>query len=143
MDSDSKRAPSAVERLLGKSPPRHEPEVEGIRDSFDDEAMPTARGRAAVMLDLRKANGDRHAMSYAYLMQIDYEPGDRMKLHFARQVVQIEGRRLKPLYQRLLDHRVHAIQEGSDTEEGLKPDEAPHINRLEIIKQREADHDDD
>jgi hypothetical protein len=145
--ADAKRGASAVERLLGKTAPRHEPEVEqandGIRDAFDaDDTLPTARGRSAVMLDCRKANGQRHAMSYAYLTQIDFEPGDRLKLHFAGQVVQIGGRRLRPLYQRLLEHRVHAIQEGTDAEEGLKPDDAPHIERLEIIKQKEADHDD-
>jgi hypothetical protein len=142
--ADSKRVPSPVERILGKGAPRHEPEVEdaGLRDAFEDESTPKSRGRAAIMLDLRKADGQRHAMSYAYLTRIDYDPGDRMKLHFAGEVVQIQGRRLRPLYQRLLEHRVHAIQEGTDAEEGLKPDEATHIERLEIIKQKEADHDD-
>lgn len=142
---DARRAPSAVDRLLGKTHPRHEPEVEagGIRDAFDEDAIPKSRGRAAIMLDLRKANGQCYGMSYAYLTRIEFDPGDRMKLHFAGEVVQIQGRRLRPLYQRLLEHRVHAIQEGTDAEEGLKPDEATHIERLDIIKQKEANHDDD
>lgn len=142
--ADAKRSSSAVERLLGKTPPRHEPEVEAFREAFEDDGDdPKARGRAPVMLDVRKANGDRHAMSYAYLTQVDFEPGDRMKLHFAGQVVQLQGRRLLPLYERLRDHRQPALQEGTDAEEALKPETATHIERIEIIKQKEADHDDD
>ena len=143
--ADAKRSTSAVERILGKTTPRHEPEVEsaGVRDAFEDEEMPKSRGRAAIMLDVRKRDGQCHAMSYAYLTQVDFEPGDRMKLHFADKVVQIGGRRLKSLYRRLLEHRVHAIQEGTDAEEGLKPEDVTHIDRIDLITTKEADHDDE
>lgn len=140
--SDVKRPPTAYERILGKAP-RHEPEVEEaeVRDAFDDGGYTKTRGREAIMLDVRKANGQRHAMSYAYLTRIDYEPGDLMKLHFADEVVQVRGRRLADLYSRLMDHRVVAIQEGTLAEEGLKPEGAAHIDRLEIIRRTEAEHD--
>lgn len=140
---DVKRSASAVERILGR--PRLEPEVEdaGIREAFDEVRAPRSSGRESIMLDVRRADGQCCGLSYAYLVRIDFEPGDRMKLHFADTVVQFEGRRLAGLYARLLEHRVQAIQEGTESEEGLKPEDAPHIDRLMVISRKEADHDDD
>jgi len=142
---DTKPQPSVVDRILNRGAPRHEPEVEDadLRDAFDGEDAPKARGRGGIMLDVRKADGQCYGMSYAYLTRIDFDPGDRLKLHFAGEVLQIEGRRLKGLYRRLLDHRVKVVQEGTDAEDGLKPEDAAHIDRLELITRKEADHDND
>lgn len=140
----TKPKPSAVDRIMARSGLRHEPEVDDgdVRNAFDEVRAPKSRGREGIMLDVRKADGQCHGMSYAYLTRIDFEPGDRMKLHFAGQVVQMEGRRLKGLYRRLLEHRVEAIQEGTEAEDGLKPEDVAHIDRLELISDKEADHDD-
>ena len=143
---DTKPQPSVVDRILNRGAPRHEPEVEDadLRSAFEGDDVPKSRGRAGIMLDVRKADGQCHGMSYAYLTHIDFDPGDRLKLHFAGgKVVQIQGRGLKDLYQRLLDHRVRAVQEGTDSEDGLKPEDAAHIDRIELITRKEADHDDD
>jgi hypothetical protein len=137
-----KPKPSAIDRILGKTAPRLEPEDADVRAAFDEVRAPKSRGREGIMLDVRKADGQCYGMSYAYLTRIDFEPGDRMKLHFAGDVVQMEGRRLRSLYRRLLEHRVDAIQEGTDAEDDLKPEDAAHIDRLELISKQEADHDD-
>lgn len=140
----TKSLPPAIERILGRSPerdgPEHEPEDPAVRDAYGEVRAPKSRGREALMLDVRKANGQCHGMSYAYLVRIDFDPGDMLKLHFADAVVQVGGRGLRPLYQRLLEHRVEAIQEGTEAEEGLKPEDASHIDRIQLITQTEAEH---
>lgn len=45
--------------------------------------------------------------------------------------------RLRRLYWRPLDHRVEAVQHGTQTEEDLKPSEAAHIGRIAIIEPEE------
>ena len=138
-----KAKPTAVERILAQARDYDRgPEEPPLREAFDEVRNPKRTGRQAIMLDVRKADGQRYGMSYAYLTRVDFEPGDRLKIHFARDVVQIEGRRLEELYRRLLDHRVDAIQEGTAAEDGLKPEEASHIDRLQLITATEADHDD-
>lgn len=137
---DTKPRSHAVEAILGRPRPRLEPEAEA-REAFDEARAPRSRGRESLMLDVRRADGQRHALSYAYLMRVDFEPGDRLRLRFGEAVVRVEGRRLGDLYRRLLEHRVEGIQEGTEAEGGLKPDQAPHIDRVEVITREEADHD--
>jgi hypothetical protein len=138
----TKPLPSAIERILGRAQANNEPEAPDdpdVREAFGEVRAPRSRGREALMLDVRRANGQCHGMTYAYLIRVDYEPGDLLKLHFADAVVQIGGRRLEALY-RLLEHRVDAIQEGTDAEEGLKAEDASHIDRIELITAKEAEH---
>lgn len=141
----TKPLPAAIERILGRTQQPGEDEEEAddgeVREAYGEVRAPKARGREALMLDVRRADGQCHGMSYSYLMRVDFEPGDLLKLHFAEAVVQVGGRRLQPLYRRLLEHRVEAIQEGTEAEEGLKPEDAPHIDRIQLITRTEADHD--
>lgn len=139
---DSRHSTATLDRILNRSP-RSEPEVEAsdVRNAFDEVRAPRTRGREGIMLDVRKANGQSHAMSYAYLIRVDFEPGDRLRLHFAADVILVEGRRLGGLYRRLIEHRVDAIQEGTEAEDGLKPEDAAHIDRLDLISNAEARHD--
>ncbi|MCW5631891.1 MAG: hypothetical protein KIT17_01010 [Rubrivivax sp.] len=141
---DTKPLPPAIERILSRAQqqPEEEPTDAEVREAYGEVRAPKTRGREALMLDVRKANGECHGLSYAYLMRVDFDPGDMLKLHFADATVQVGGRRLQALYRRLLEHRVEAIQEGTDAEEGLKPEDAAHIDRIELITPTEAEHDD-
>lgn len=142
--ADYEAPSSIVERILGTASTRRAPsDSDPEAKSFEEMRMPRSRGREALMLDVRRASGQCHGMPYAYLTRIDFDPGDMLKLHFAGDVVQVGGRRLKDLYLRLLEHRVEAIQEGTEAEEGLKPDEAAHIDRIELFTSTEARHDED
>lgn len=130
---------SAVEKFLGNSSPRHAPETEGpeVRDAYEGLRTPKTRGRAGITLDVRLADGSRSGFSYAYLLRTDFVPNDTIRLHFAQAEVVIEGRRLSDLYERLIDHREGAIQGGTETEEGLKPADAAHIDRITINNKEE------
>lgn len=128
-----------LDQILNKVPARHEPEVEGrqVRDAFDEVRAPKVRGREGITLNVRLADGSCIGYTYAYLTRVKYVPGDTLKLQFVQSEVVIEGRKLRDLYSRLLDHRVEAVQEGTETEEGLKSEEAAHIDSISIIESEE------
>jgi hypothetical protein len=89
------------------------------------------RSREDIMLDCRFSKGNRQAFGYAYLGSIVYD-GGTITLIFAETQVVIDGRNLDRLYDALCQHRVPFIQQGSETEEALKPDDEPHIERIDI-----------
>lgn len=142
MDEVKDRHP-AVERILQQAREMdREPEGPELRDAFDEVRNPKRHSRQAILLDVRKTDGQRIALSYSLLSRVHFEPGDRMKIHFGSDVVQLQGRQLEKLYVRLLEHRVEAIHEGTEWELDGKPDDATHIDRIELITATEADHDD-
>jgi hypothetical protein len=47
-------------------------------------------------------------------------------------VIQVEGKRLNRLRDSVSEHRARYIQEGTDAEEGLKPEDAAHIDSILI-----------
>ena len=93
------------------------------------------RSREDIMLDCRFATGNRQAFGYAYLSSIVFY-GGTINLLFSDTHVAIEGRNLDRLYDALCQHRVPFIQEGSETEEALKPTDEPHIERIEVLNER-------
>lgn len=138
---DSKPHLTMVERIRKRDvAPVPEPDgnEQDVSDAYGEVRAPRSRGREALMLDVRKANGACYGMSYAYLTRIDFEPGDMLKLHFADAVLQVGGRQLGELYRRLLEHRVDMIQEGTEADEALKPDDASHIDRIQLFAQTEG-----
>lgn len=91
------------------------------------------------MLDVRFRDGARCAFNYAYLVKVEFIPGDRLRLQFGSEEVTVQGRRLSPLYERLTEHRARFIQEGTETEEGLKPGDSAHIDAIELSKRNEEE----
>jgi hypothetical protein len=113
--------------------PKDEPEVEEAKESFQEAR---ANSRESVMLDVRLSDGTIESFPYAYLTRVRYVPGDRLMLRFGADEVQVEGRNLARLRDAISEHRMRFIQEGTEEDEGLKPDEAPHIGRI-VITERE------
>jgi hypothetical protein len=125
---------SILERLGGRSPGGEAPETDDpVRESFK-----TSRPNSEddLMLDVRLSSGARAAFAYGTLMKVDFEPEDRLKLAFAANTVVIEGRRLLPLYDLLRRHRA---KEGTSAEDGLKPEDAAHIDHIHFEKPEEED----
>jgi hypothetical protein len=85
------------------------------------------------MLDVVFRSGSIVSFSYAYLTRIDFEPADRLALHFGDDVVVIEGRNLRNLREKVRMHKASEIQEGTDAEDALKPESASHIERIRIV----------
>jgi hypothetical protein len=127
-DSNAWRS-SVVDKVLHHPAPRHEPEVEEARDSHQNAR---AHSREAVMLDVKLADGSIESFPYAWLARIKYQPGDTLTLRFGRNEINIEGRNLSRTRDLVSEHRARFIQEGTEGEEGLKPEDAPHIERIAI-----------
>jgi hypothetical protein len=125
---------SFADRILSSQWPVAEPEVEESRESFQEAR---ARSRESLMLDIRLADGRIESFPYAYLTRVRYVPGDTLVLRFGSDEVTAEGRNLARLRDAVSEHRVRFIQEGSEEEERLTPEEAPHIGRIVITDREE------
>lgn len=129
-DSDLKVRPSAVRKIL-HSTPRHEPETEEARESYQ---QARANSREAVMLDVKLGDGTVESFPYSWLTRVSYLPGDTLVLRFGSDVVTVEGRNLTRLRETITEHRARFVQEGTETEQGLKPEDAAHISRIAIAE---------
>ena len=127
--SGSKRS-TMVEDLLARTP-RHEPEVEEAMEAFREAR---ARSRGTAMLDFRFLNGTVESFSYSYLTRVRFEPGDLITLRFGRDEIHVTGKNLARLCETITEQRTSFIQEGTEDEELLKPDGAPHIDQISITE---------
>ena len=111
------------------------------QDDAVREAYATGRRQTQddIMLDVRFSNGSRCALSYSYLVKIEFLPTDQLKLTFGLDIVLVEGRRLLPLYEKLRRHRARFVQEGTVAEDELKPEEASHIDFIQLQQPKEDD----
>jgi hypothetical protein len=125
---------SAVETILKSSAISADASDAESRDVYQ-EARP--RSREDIMLDIRFADGRIVTFSYAYFTRMEYQPGDTLRLWFGGAEVEVKGRRLARLRETLAEHRARSIQEGTEAEEGLKPEDAAHIERIEIQEESE------
>src|SRR5580698_3115357 len=92
------------------------PDEPGVVD--DCGAFGCLRGRErAIMLELRKTNGNILAVALSYLERASFDPSDCITLHFGNLRIRIHGRNLNAgpnrLFQRIVEHRVAWIQEVS------------------------------
>lgn len=124
---------SVVEQLLSRTP-RHEPETEEAMEAFQEAR---AKSRDTAMLDLRLLNGTVESFSYAYLTRVKFVPGDTILMRFGGEQVQVSGRNLHRLCETITEHRTRFIQQGSEADEDLKPNDAPHVDKIEITELEE------
>jgi hypothetical protein len=120
------KKPSTLQNLANR---QSEASPSGVREAFQEGRT---RSRDSVMLDVRFATGDVESFNSAYLTRISYKPGDSLRLQFGGYVIQVEGKRLNRLRDSVSEHRARYIQEGTDAEEGLKPEDAAHIDSILI-----------
>ncbi len=76
----------------------------------------------ALMLELRKRNGNITAVGYAWLEKAEFDPSDGITLYVSGQQYRIRGRNLNAdlggrarLFQGILRHRVPWIQEADES----------------------------
>jgi len=125
------RRSSAVEKILKHPTPRHEPEVEEARESYQNARV---QSRESIMLDVKLGDGSIESFPYAWLARATYQPGDTLCLQFGKHEIIIEGRNLSRLREIVTEHRARFIQEGTEGEEGLKPEDAAHIERIVVTE---------
>jgi len=67
--------------------------------------------RRKEMVDFRFQNGNAKARAYSYLVGVDYDPSEGIRLDFSGYEVIIKGRNLWPLYAGLVAQRVAVVRE--------------------------------
>jgi hypothetical protein len=123
---------SAVQKILNHPAMRREPEPEEPRDSYQKARV---NSNEAIMLDVKLEDGSIVSLPYNGLRRVRYLPGDTMMLRFESDEVHVDGRNLARLRDSVTEHRTRSIQEGTASEQGLKPEDETHITRITIVEQ--------
>jgi hypothetical protein len=128
--TNAAKRPEFLEKMMATVTPRHEPEVEEAQSLKESRpAMPSP------MLDLVFRDGKIRSFSYAYLAEVEFEPGDTLTLKFSSgAAVIVEGRGLARHRVQVRLHRAEAIQESpqSDLERGSE--EVAQVDRIYITE---------
>jgi hypothetical protein len=104
-----------IDELRGGSdhaaPPIAE-ELDG-EDTLEGDAFTvlSADRHQKIMLELRFKNGNAKALAYSYLVAMDFNPSEAIKMDFGGHEVTISGRKLEPLFAGLVAQRVAIIRE--------------------------------
>jgi hypothetical protein len=128
-DTEVRERSSAVARLIKTQRPKHEPEVEDAIEAFDEAR---ARSREAFMLELRFKDGKIRSFDYGHLRESEFLPQDKLIFRFGGKEVRAEGKNLRGVFTGITEHRLRFIQEGTDEQEAAKPEDAPHIDKIEV-----------
>lgn len=112
--------------------PKHEPEVE----EAEERALKDIRGAVPTpMLDFAFRDGSVRSISYAYLADVAFVPGDTLTLRFTSgALVVIEGRNLARLRQSVRLHRADEICESSESELMQDGQGLSHVERIQITE---------
>lgn len=124
------KRPEFLEKMMGTAP-RHEPEAEEA-----ERALKEMRGAVPTpMLDLVFRSGKVRSFSYAYLSELEFEPGDTLTLKFTSgAAVIVEGRNLARLRQSVRLHRADEICECSESELGIEGEGILQVERIHITE---------
>jgi hypothetical protein len=127
-DSNTKRSPHLRE-ILEKARPRLEPEVEEASLKEARLAIPTP------MLDVIFRDGRVRSFNYAYLSEVEFEPGDKLTIKYTTGVeITLEGRGLSRHRQQVRLHRADEIRECSETEQALLEDGVSQVETIHITE---------
>jgi len=125
------KRPEFLESLMNGAAPRHEPEVEELERSLKEMrgAVPTP------MLDFIFRSGKVRSFSYAYLSEVEFEPGDTLTLKFTSgAAVIVEGRGLDRHRAQVRLHRADEIRECSEADLHLDGQGISQVERIHITE---------
>ena len=130
MATNAAKRPEFLEKMMATVTPRHEPEVEEAQSLKESRpAMPSP------MLDLVFRDGKIRSFSYAYLAEVEFEPGDTLILKFSNgAAVFVEGRGLARHRVQVRLHRAESIQETPENELERGPEDGSQVERIHITE---------
>ena len=130
MATNTAKRPNFLQDLMAVTP-RLEPEVEEAQQSLKESrpAMPTP------MLDVVFRDGKIRSFNYAYLAEVEFEPGDTLTLKFSNGAeVIVEGRGLARHRMQVRLHRAESINECSENELALQAEGLSLVERIHITE---------
>jgi hypothetical protein len=83
-------------------------EPETPSDAF---SLVSADRHRKVMLELRMLDGNSKALAYSYLVAVDFDPSEGIRMDFSGYTVAIHGRNMRPLFDGLVSQRVAVVRE--------------------------------
>ena len=110
--------------------PRHEPETE------EAETLKASRPHMqAPMLDVVFRNGQIRSFNYAYLSEVEFQPGDTITVKFTSgAAIVIEGRGLANHRQQIRQHRADEIRECAENELQLQGEGVSQVEKIFIVE---------
>jgi hypothetical protein len=125
------KRPEFLEKMMATAGPRHEPEVEEAEKSLKEARLAIS----TPMLDLVFRSGKVRSFSYAYLSEVEFEPGDTLTLKFSSGAeVIIDGRGLARYRQSVRLHRADEIRECSEMELEMDGEGISQVERILITE---------
>jgi hypothetical protein len=121
----------SLSRYVRQAPPASAEDENDAAEAFQEAR---ARSREALMLDVRFADGTIESFDYGLPKRVTYKPDGTLILRFGKDTITVEGSNLQRVRQAVTEGRARFIQEGTEAEEGLKPEDAAHIERIEIAE---------
>ena len=123
------KRPAHLREILDKVGPRHEPEVEEATLKEARFAVPTP------MLDVVFRNGKVRSFNYAYLSEVEFEPGDTLIIKFTTGAeIIVEGRGLTRHRQQVRLHRADEIRECTNNELAINAEGIAQVERIVIME---------
>lgn len=108
-----------------------EPEESEAAESFQ---QARARSREALMLDVKLNDGTVESFDYSLPKRVTYKPDGRLILRFGEDKITVHGGNLERVRQAVTEGRARSIQEGTEAEQGVKPEDVAHIERIVIVE---------
>jgi hypothetical protein len=130
----SKRLAELRDAGAGKSATEvEEPLALELDDEQEAFSTLSADRQQKVMLELRFKDGNAKALAYSYLVSIDYDPSQGIRMDFSGYEVRIVGRNLNPLFAGLVAQRVAVVNEVDDLHaEATLQKDAPVVTAIEV-----------
>jgi hypothetical protein len=106
-------------------------------DAAEDFRKARARSREALMLDVRFPDGTIESFDYSLPKRVTYKPDGTLILRFGQDHITVEGSNLHRVRQAVTEGRQKFIQEGTEAEDGIKPEDAAHIERIVFAEEED------
>ena len=90
------------------------------------------------MLDVR-LDGEAFALPYTHLSLIKCEGDRTLTLSFSTHLVKIEGERLRPLYEALMDHSVRYVTAAEPRQRNANASSEPVITDIDLVPLNQGD----
>lgn len=109
-------------------------EVEPVEAADEMPCYARLRGarQVAFMLEFRAADGNSDALDYGLLDRVRLDPSAGLILQFHGVTATIRGRRLRPLFEGILSHRVTWIEVPADPEAVSRDPDATVVTAIDI-----------
>jgi len=120
----------SFERLVRKEQPDSGEE----KDAADGYREARARAREASMLDVVLTDGTIESFDYSLPRRVTFLPEGKLILRFGGDSVVVEGANLALIREQIVEGRRRFIRVGTEAEQDVKPEDAAHIERIEIAE---------